>query len=485
MQLDAQGNFVASPVLVEAPSLTNGGLTQNPFTVRFQISPAATWDDGSPITSEDFAFTWRAVVNTMVHGRPAAYRYEAYQRIVDVDTSDQTTAVVRLDSDYADWPDLFGGGFDYILKADAFPDADREAPNLGREMMSTIPFAAGPFKLESWGPDRAVLIRNPSYFGPKPLLDRVTFVWLSYRDPFLALREGDFSAVVPEVWSQEPGDHPESLPGIRILGGDSTQVEALWMNFRTRPLDDPKVREALMYAIDRQALIDTLVKEWNPGAEVVNCGLVAAPGIGPWCDTEPFARFSYDPSRSRAILESDGYDCAATFCTKDGKVLAIEYYVHENSARRKLAQSLVLQSARAAGFSIEPRTYGNVFCCDVTKFPMFDAALEAGADPSVTDLLSCGEIRSSDNPGGGNFVGWCDQRAEALMLQADRELDPSRRLALMQEVYQLEAEDFVSLPLFAVPTVAAWRPDQIAGPIGLWNSSPYGLFFNMEEWWVP
>ena len=55
---------------------------------------------------------------------------------------------------------------------------------------------------------------------------------------------------------------------------------------------------------------------------------------------------------------------------------------------------------------------------------------------------------------------------------------------LMGLVYDLQALDFVSLPLYTLPAVSVWRTDQIAGPIGLWNSSPYGLFFNMEEWYL-
>jgi len=261
MQLDSSGNFVASPLLVEAPSLGNGGLTQNPFTVRFRIAPAAVWEDGSPITSSDFAFTWRAILSTKFRGVPVAYRAAAYRHILRVDSQDPTTAIVRFDAVDVDWPDFFGGAFDYVVKAAAFPKADPNAPNLRKEMLDSIPFSGGPFRLESWTADRTVLVRNERFFGKKALLDLVTFVrLLPNEEPFDALARGKISAIDPAgSWAAPPGQSPPRLRNIAILTSDGTGYEALWFNQRVAPLDDPQVREALMFALDRRAVIDALV----------------------------------------------------------------------------------------------------------------------------------------------------------------------------------------------------------------------------------
>ena len=71
------------------------------------------------------------------------------------------------------------------------------------------------------------------------------------------------------------------------------------------------------------------------------------------------------------------------------------------------------------------------------------------------------------------------------MQLSDRELDPQRRLALMERIFELQAQNFVSLPLYVLPVISAWRTDKIAGPIGRYSSTPYGMFFNMNEWFVP
>ena len=58
------GTYKVTALLAEEPTLDNGDITQDPFTIKFKINPDAVWDDGSPITSKDFEFTWHATIDT-------------------------------------------------------------------------------------------------------------------------------------------------------------------------------------------------------------------------------------------------------------------------------------------------------------------------------------------------------------------------------------------------------------------------------------
>lgn len=485
MQLDTNGSLIASPLLQEAPTLDNGGLAQNPFSVRFRISPEAVWDDGSPITSADLRFTWLAQINT--RGVYASSERREYRLIRSVETPDPGTAVVRFRTIMVDWADLFGGVDQYVLKAAAFPGADPKHPDLSREMKDSIPFSGGPFKLESWNSEQAVLVRNENYFGPHALLDRVTFARATDQEAeTYLLAQGTVAAIYPTMGMGGAAlDELTSNAATSVVTGDGSYFEALWFNHSFPPLDDPHVREALMYAIDRQAVVDQIVKPWNPRAEVLDCGLVASPSVGPWCQTRPFERFRYDPQRARAILEADGYTCVAAPCTRNGKVLEIPYSVNAGSVRRTTAQQVIIDHALPAGFSLIPRNYDTSLFSGFPNYPLADYAQWAEVDPSVTQQFACGDFRNRRNPVGDNWTNWCDPAAERLMRDADGELDPVRRAELMNLVYQIQALDFMSLPLYMLPAVSAWRTDRITGPIGAWNSSPYGLFFNMDQWYLP
>jgi peptide/nickel transport system substrate-binding protein len=321
MEFDAEGNLVASPLLAGAPTLTNGELDRGPrFRVTYRINPSAVWDDASPITSADFDFTWRAILGTKGSARKAEY-----SRVVAIDDSDPATVIVTFDEPWADWGLLFGGSNGFLLKRSAFSSvADDPRPNLSRTMLTTLPFSGGPYLLDEWTDRRAVLTRNERYFGTPARIRQVQFVpRVDHATAFNSLVTGEVAALF--VTQPQPHAGLEFLdsPSIRAEGGPGTSVEVMWFNLGRRPTNDPAIREALMYAIDREA-ISTLASDAGYGSEL-NCGLLAIPNLGPWCEDQVFAPFAYDPERARAILETDGYDCSTSPCTKKGRPLRVTY----------------------------------------------------------------------------------------------------------------------------------------------------------------
>jgi peptide/nickel transport system substrate-binding protein len=150
-------------------------------------------------------------------------------------------------------------------------------------------------------------------------------------------------------------------------------------------------------------------------------------------------------------------------------------------------QPLIKAKALAAGFDLEIENYDAEPFYSTTlpkgKFDMAEYMYLMSPDPGITWLLACESIPTKDNGwSGSNYNRWCDPHATDVMHQADAELDPARRLALLDQVYDLEAKAFVSLPLYSSPVIGAWRADRMAGPIGDFNGSLTGLFFNMNEW---
>jgi peptide/nickel transport system substrate-binding protein len=486
MVLDLQGNFIASPLLVEAPTLDNGGVVQSPFTVTFKINPKAVWEDGSPITSADFDFTWRAIMNTT-----GAYTTVGYDQIESVDTTDPATAVIKFKNVFVDWPDLFGGVYQGIFKKAAFPSADAEKPNLKDEMQDAVPFSGGPWILKSWSKDQAVFTRNDKYYGKVANLDQVTIVpRTDQATEIQSLLTGEVAAIYPQPSDVSLLDQVASNPQVKAVGSDGAYFEALWFQHESAPFTDAKVREALMYAIDRQSVIDAIIKLNNPNAEVLNCGFVSFPNIGNWCQNKPFEQFTYDPEKAKSILEGAGYDCSATPCTKDGNKLVIEYSTVATNTRRTTTQELLKDKAAAAGIEFKAKNYeAGVLFGDIGphgKYTMADYATGGSVDPSITSSFACENIPTAANEfAGGNWNHWCNQQATDLMHQSDQELDPAKRLDLLNQVYAAEATDFLSLPLYVLPNVGAWRTDKVAGPLSDYIPSNLGMFFNMNEWYVP
>jgi len=494
MVLDLNGNFVASPLLTEAPTLDNGGITQNPFTITYKISDKAVWADGSPITSADFDFTWKAILNTT-----GAYTTVGYTSIDSIDTTDPKSAAIKFKDVFVDWPDLFGGVYQGIFEKAAFPkQANSAKPNLAKEMQNSIPFSGGPWVLKSWSKDQAVFTRNDKWYGTAggsrggiPWLDQVTMVPRTDQPTEIqSLLTGEVDAIYPQPSDVSLIDQVKGTPGVKAKGTDGAYFEALWFQHESAPLDDAKVREALMYAIDRQSIIDAIIKLNNPNAEVLNCGFVSFPNIGNWCkDKQPFSQFTYDPAKAKSLLTADGYDCTATPCTKNGAPLTVEYSTVSTNTRRTTTQQLLQAKAKDAGFAFKVKNYeAGVLFGDIGphgKFTMADFATGGSVDPSITSSFACENIPTSKNSfAGGNWNHWCDTAATDLMHQSDKELDPAKRLQLFDQIYDLEATDFLSLPLYVLPNVGAWRADKIGGPVDAFIPSNLGMFYNMNDWYL-
>lgn len=486
LEIDFDGNFVAGPLVTEVPTLENGGIVEDPFTITYNLNPDAVWADGSPITCEDWDFTWRAFLNTK-----GTYYTFGYDQIGSIDCTDPLKAVLNFDAVFADWQILFGGAFEFVMQKSAFPNVDAEKPDLQDEMVDGVPFSGGPWILESWSKEEAVLVRNENYWVEDriPLLDQVTMIpIIDQAAEINALLNREVVAIYPQASDVSLADQLSTDPGVTVIGTDSPYFEMLWFTNDKAPLDDPVIREALLFAIDRQSVIDVIIKLNNPNAEVLQC--VGYPP-GPFCGTH-FQDVTYDPAHSIEILEADGWDCSGVPdapCEKGGQPLVVQFSANTGNTRRETTQVLLQEKAKPAGFEIKIKNsdadtyFGQVCPRGLTN--VCDYA--AGGSPVATILgtFGCDFIPTEENGwAGGNWNHYCNPEADDLMTQIDQVLDPAARLDLVDQVGQIFRDDAMSLPLYAFPQPGAWRSDTIAGPTEDWNRHIASLYFNMYDWYL-
>jgi peptide/nickel transport system substrate-binding protein len=480
MELTPEGTYQASPLLADAPTLENGMITEDPFTVTYRLRDDAVWSDGTPITSADVRFTWQAIVGTT-----GTISTAGYDLITDVATPDPQTAVVSFSSPYAPWADLFGGGGGFVLKADEFT-----GPDVADDMLDAMSFSGGPWTLQSWGEEEAILVRNDRYWEADrmPVLDQVTFVPREDTDTeIVALQAGEVSAIFPQpspgIVERLAQDDIESV----IQGGVS--FEGLWPNQRSPQspiLAEQAVREALAFAIDRQEIFDTVMRPVFPEGEVLQCaGWV--PNVGPWCGDE-FADVTQDLDRAAQILTDAGWARNAEgVWEKDGVPLEIEWNTVAGNQRREDVQALVQEQVADFGirFVINNFDAGELFG---NRLPTLDFGMGlyaqiASPDPSVTTLYDRANIPSEENGfSGQNSLALDSERITELTRLADTQLVESERLATVNEIGAAIRDEMAWIPLYQLPNLTAWRTDQIEGPIGEWTGSVYGGFFNMFDW---
>jgi peptide/nickel transport system substrate-binding protein len=483
MEVDPKGNYVASDLLAEAPTEQNGGLKMTPFTVTYKLRPEAVWDDSSPITSEDVKYTWQAIMKTT-----GTLSTTGYDQIDTIDTPDAHTAVIRFKSPYAAWADLFGSTSinGLVLKKAAF----NGKVDLKGEMKDGYSFSGGPWKLKVWSKQQAVLVRNDNYWVKNkiPLLDQVTFVPRSGQSSELnAIATGEAQAAYPQP--SRGITKRLTQPGLKFATGGGAAAEGLWMNHSKFPFNDPKVREAFAYAVDRQAVVDTIYKADFPDLQVLNCaGWVS--NVGDWCDNTDFADLTYQPDKAKQILRQDGWQQGSDgIFAKGGKRLSITFSTIEGNRDREDTQALLQEKAKAAGIELVIKNMAATVLFEDRlphlNYELVEYAQAASPDPSVTGFLACDQIPSQKNDfSGQNTIAWCNQEATRLMKDSDKTIDHAQRRGLLRQVGKLERQDLAWIPMFQRPLMLVWHADRLIGPIGDYAATSYSGFFNMYDWSV-
>lgn len=127
--------------------------------------------------------------------------------------------------------------------------------DLGRGYLAEHTMGSGPYQVERWDKDQQIrLVPNPYYDGPAPAFRMVVFQVI--KDPSarrLQLERGDID--IAEALPLDQLERLRNMPGIRVEDHPSLRVTYLYLNNRRAPLNDPRVRQAISYAVDYDAII--------------------------------------------------------------------------------------------------------------------------------------------------------------------------------------------------------------------------------------
>src|SRR2546426_4554231 len=320
------------PVLAtEIPSTANGAARLDDaagMTVRWTLRDGVRWSDGAPLTSADVRFTWRSVMSD-----PRVATREGYDRIADVETPDERTAVVR----YRAIDVAFATRFDALLPRHLLEGADEAA----LAAYARAPLGTGPFRITEFASgDHVTAERNAGYRVPgRPALDRVIFRFVASVDAAKAqLKAGDVDAAL-SLGEADAADL-ERERDVRVLSAISPAVETLAFNLAQPVSGDLAVRRALLLATPKASIIEKLLfGRTRPAATEVPYG---------WAAPKALAQEGYDPARARDVLERAGWLAGADGVRAKAGVRASLRIVSTtgNPLREQIEQVLVDEAGR-------------------------------------------------------------------------------------------------------------------------------------------
>jgi len=306
--LDDQGRRRAQ--LAETlPDTTNGLWRVFPdgrMETVWKIRPNASWHDGVPLTAADLAFTLTVVQDRSL----SAFRNQTYDLIEGIDVEDPRTAVVRWKRPFIDADTMFSAGLAIPLPKHLLEQAYSQDP----ATLLDLPYwnrefvGAGPFKIREWVDGSHIMLdANAAYALGRPKIDSVEIMFIPDNNTIVAnLLAGRVHVTLGRGISTEQGlglRAQWAAGHMDLTYGNAVALYPQFINPNPPVLTDVRFRRALMHAIDRQQLADSLMAGLAPIAESI---LDPKDALYPTTQRD-IVRYPYDLRMTAQALETLGY----------------------------------------------------------------------------------------------------------------------------------------------------------------------------------
>jgi ABC-type oligopeptide transport system substrate-binding subunit/serine/threonine protein kinase len=422
-----------------ATQVTNTGCTQ----WRFTIKPGTTFSNGEPVDAAAFARSWNRTVGNTNGGE--GYLMNDIQGYGDVLAGKaQTMSGVQASGNVLSVtltsPDC---DFEQRVAAPVFVPLPSTAGAASNTAFNQRPVGNGPFKVGSYTPNsRLTLVRNDSYGLTKPRLDEVDATFVSDLNTGLSgFDSGQYdwselqSGTVSTAITQHSGDG-ELIKG--AIGGMTYLL----------PIDDKgemktkEARQAVSYALDRQAIINTAYQGMYPPANSM------VPPAIPGALSNGCAACAHDVAKARSLARQAGL----------GPGTKVTMTIATTSSYTQLASVVQQQLQSALGWTVELRKL------ELTKLYPDEASAGAqglypfswvGDYPSAENYLS--ELLSSDSikkrpdgsVGGSNYARYSSPAFDNVMKAARSTADAAQRTRQLQTAERIALDDMALIPLYS------------------------------------
>ena len=460
MELDADLNFEG----MLADSIT----TEDNKNFIVHIDDAATWSDGTPVTADDVVYTALRLASPVI-GNTAMMYYvfegvgddgfveegaESIDGIQKVDdktvqfTTKEEMPITTFENSYAR----------YLL---TLPKHVIE--QYSEEELSTADWfnhpdvVSGPFFVTDFDVDHYISYEaNKDYWKGAPKIDKLNIKIVDGSQLYAGLQSGEID-ITQQTMSdipQEDYESVEALDNVDVVYGSPVTNQSVFI--QTKNVPDVKVRQAMLYAIDRQQILEELL---NGHGEIIDGFLSSA---SPFYD-DSLTPVSYDPEKAKALLEEAGWDSSQT----------IRFYVNSGDSTFVNAASIIAAEWAAVGIKAEIQTVDFATLMSVAGTEDYDVlAVQytyAPVDPypDVAWLLG----------GEGSWTSYSDDTLNDALTKSQLTSDPEETKELFSVVDKKVQED---VPMFSAYVISA--QGAVSKRITGAAPSVYGFFNDVQNW---
>ncbi len=480
------------PVAVEKlPSLKDGDwklLPNNKMQVTWRLRRGLRWQDGRPLTAEDFIFAWRVNMNPRF---PSAGR-DVSERVENILAPNPYTLVVQWKRRYA-FANLTVNGVGYLPRHILGPAYQRDPSKLPQNPWGTSEqtVGTGPYRVVEWRKGSSITLERWDGFPygaaggslrTRAQIRRIVFRFV----PDTNTQVANVLAGTVDVFDETAIPFLQGLELEKRLQREG-RLGREWM-LRAEPglvwehidlnvdnvhLRDKRVRQALVYGINRELIVQQLFE----GKQPVSHGPFPPKHYG---YNPNIKKYSYDPARARQLLAEAGYRPGPDgILVKDGQRLSLTFMTTAGNRTREAVQQIIQQQLREIGVEIRIQNQpARVYFGETLPSRRFEMAMYAWVFNPISD---CEGIFTGDTlpPSGQNYTGWKNDEVTRLCHAVPEELDEAKRAQMLRRFQEIYAEEMPVIPLY-------FRADYVGWKARMRNLRPTGadspITWNVTNW---
>lgn len=457
VQMDENVQFV--PILADSFEQSADGLTYT-----FKLKTGVTFQNGDPFSSADVKYTYEYFMNP----DNATINGVDFEPIATVDAPDDATVVVTLKNVYPAF-------INKVATMSILPS--KYHAEIGEDAYKGKPIGTGAFKLKEWRPSEyTILEAYDGHFRGRPHLDEIRMnVVPEASVRAIALETGDADT---SAWPLVTEDNLRLIedPQFKFYKTSSWAVNHFPLNNTLPQLSDKRVRQAMMFAIDRQKVIDDI---FQGTATVATANMT--PALTDWYTTDGVAVYTYDVTKAGALLDEAGWTLGGDgIREKDGQKLSFTCTTISGDQARRPEAEVVQQYLKAVGIDMQLEEAPVSGILEGLRSGDMQASLfnwtygGDNADPDATQTLG--------TDGSNNFSRYSNARVDELLASGLAEPDKAKRQAMYNEIQQIVADEVPFLFMMFWDIYALFNTRVQGLPDTALTSDPVYLLAN--EWWI-
>ncbi len=452
------------------PMLADTFELKDPTTLYIKLNDKAKWTDGESITAEDVAFTLNLLANPKTETNIGTYIAqfaglaengklpEGETELSSIKVLDEKSLEITLKQaiDLNMIREQLGTKL-FILPKHVLKDADpAEFAQLPYFLAPDV--TSGPYKFVTYEKDQFVqYVANEDYYRGAPKIKNMYIKLVPSTNLATQLETGEIhfnTGLGIGLFPSTDFDTVKEMDGIWTKTEPNTSVQMMLFNVGT--ITDPKVRQAIVYALDRETILNKLLKG---SGEVVDPPYTS---LNPYLNKD-IPQYTYDPGKAKAMLEEAGWDFDRT----------INLVVPIGNKDREQSANIITQNLTEIGLKIEMTKYDFPTIMQKGRVHDFDLLLIGNnflLDPDGISVMV-------EEGAGLNFSDYHNKEFSDYFVKGRIEPDPAVRRTYYNEIQKIMHEELPLITLYSYQELLGVSNKLIKG-----EPRFYGTFYDVNEW---